>query len=80
MQHNKLNHLANAGDPRDGDFVVAVALHSRLTEEQVDLVVVPLGASLTLWHLCHGDKGGLWPVGRRNSIVKPETENIRCFN
>lgn len=59
--HNKLNDLANTGDPGDGKFVVAVALHRRLAEEQVNLVIVPRRASLTLRHLGHGNKCGLWP-------------------
>lgn len=59
--HDKPNHLANAGNPGDGKFVVAVALHGRLTEEQVDLVIVPLQTRLALRHLGHGNKSGLWP-------------------
>lgn len=58
---DKLNNLANTGNPGDGKFVVAVALNSRLTEEQVNLVIIPLQTSLTLRHLGHGNESGLWP-------------------
>lgn len=75
--NNKLNDLANTGNSGDCKFVVAVALHSRLTEKQVDLVIVPLGTSLTLWHLRHGDKRGLWPTERENEIIKQDTRNSK---
>lgn len=59
-KRDELFHLADTGHAGDHQFVVAVALHGCLTEEQVNLVVVSLGTHLTLWHLSHGNKGGLW--------------------
>lgn len=58
--HCKLCHLADTGHTGDHQCVVAVTLHSCLTEEQVNLVVISILTLLTLWHLSHGNKCGLW--------------------
>lgn len=57
--HARLTHLADTGNTGDHQFVVTVALHSGLTEEQVNLVIISLITVLTLWHLSHGNKDGL---------------------
>lgn len=52
-------HLADPSHAGHQQFVVAVALHSYLTEEQVDLIVISHCTQLALWDLSHGHEGGL---------------------
>lgn len=52
-------YLANSGHAGDQNFTVRVVLQRSLAEEEVDLVVIPLGAVHALWHLGHGDEVGL---------------------
>lgn len=66
MQCKTFYHLADAGHAGHHQFVVAVALHSGLTKEQVNFVVISAFTFLALWHLSHGNKGGLWHKKKRN--------------
>lgn len=49
----KLFHLADTGHAGHDQFVVAVALHSCLSEEQVNLVVIALHAHYAFRHFSH---------------------------
>lgn len=60
MTTSVCEHLADTSDTGNRQFAVTVALDSRLTEEQVDLVIVALITRIALGHLGHGDKRGLW--------------------
>lgn len=63
-----LTDLADTGNAGDHQLVVAVALHSRLTEEQVNFVIVSLSTVVTLRHLGHGDKVWLWRKRRKKGL------------
>lgn len=65
MQCKTFYHLADAGHAGHHQFVVAVAFHSGLTKEQVNFVVISAFTFLALWHLSHGNKGGLWHKKKR---------------
>lgn len=54
------DYLAHTSHAGHSQFAVAVELHSRLAEKEVNLVVVSILALITLWHRGHGNKVGVW--------------------